>query len=76
MSGLSITQYFPFMRMKIESQAVHHETSRSALIRLTPDQRYQPLCHNCGAVATTVHSQGHRRHLRDLNLRVPSGLAG
>ena len=68
MSGLSITQYFPFMRMKIESQAVHHETSRSALIRLTPDQRYRPLCHNCGAVAATVHSQGYRRYLRDLNL--------
>jgi hypothetical protein len=25
MSGLSITQYFPFMRMKIENQTVHHD---------------------------------------------------
>jgi hypothetical protein len=46
------------MRMKIERQTVHHETSRSALIRLTPDQRHRPLCHDCGAVAATVHSQG------------------
>ena len=68
MSGLSITQYFPFMRMKIEKQSVHHNPSRSALIHLTPDQRYRPLCHDCGAAAVTVHSQGHRRHLRDLNL--------
>jgi len=68
MSGLSITQYFPFMRMKIENQTVHHEAGRSALIRLTPDQRYRPLCHSCGAVAATVHSQGHRRYLRDLNM--------
>jgi transposase len=54
--------------MKIERQTVHHETSCSALIRLTPDQRHRPLCHDCGAVAATVHSQGYRRHLRDLNL--------
>ena len=68
MSGLSITQYFPFMRMKIEKQTVHSHTSDSALIQLVPDLRYRPLCHDCGAEATTVHSQGYRRHLRDLNM--------
>ena len=68
MSGLSITQYFPFMRVKITDQSVHGETGDSALIRMVPDLRYRPVCHQCGSSAATVHSQGHRRHVRDLNL--------
>jgi transposase len=68
MSGLSITQYFPFMRVKITDQSVHGETGDSALVRMVPDLRYHPVCHQCGSSATTVHSQGHRRHVRDLNL--------
>ena len=68
MSGLSITQYFPFMRVKITEQSVHDETGDSALVRMVPDLRYRPVCHQCGSPATTVHSQGHRRYLRDLNL--------
>jgi len=68
MSGLSITQYFPFMRVKITDQSVHGETGDSTLIRMVPDLRYRPVCHQCGSSAATVHSQGHRRHVRDLNL--------
>ena len=68
MSGLSITQYFPFMRVKITNQSVHGEIGDSALIRMVPDLRYRPVCHQCGSSAATVHSQGHRRHVRDLNL--------
>ena len=68
MSGLSIAQYFPFKRMKIENQTVHHHTSQTALIRLVPDQRFRPVCHDCQSPAQTVHSQGYRRHLRDLNM--------
>ena len=68
MSGLSITQYFPFMRMKIEKQTVHSQTSHSAVISVVPDLRYRPVCHDCQTPAVTVHSQGHRRHLRDLNM--------
>ena len=67
MSRLSITQYFPFMRVKITEQSVHGETGDSALIRMVPDLRYHPVCHQCGSSAATVHSQGHRRHVRDLN---------
>ena len=33
MSGLSITEYFPFMRMKITKQSVHGEKADSALIK-------------------------------------------
>jgi len=56
------------MRVKITGQNVHHEDASSALIKLEPDKRYRPLCHVCGSPAATVHSQGHRRLLRDLNM--------
>jgi transposase len=68
MSGLSITGYFPFKRMKILYQNIHHEDASSALIRMTPDLRYTPLCHRCGDEAATVHSKGHHRLIRDLNM--------
>ena len=56
------------MRMKITEQSVHHEDVSSAIIKLAPDKRYQPLCHQCGRQAATVHSKGHIRMLRDLNI--------
>jgi len=68
MSGLSITKYFPFTRMKIIKQNVHHEDASSALIYIEPDMRYSPLCHECGSKAATVHSKNHIRLIRDLNM--------
>lgn len=68
MSDLSITGYFRIKRMKITDQRIHSDQGVSALIRLEPDLRYRPVCHDCGSPASTVHSQGHRRHVRDLNL--------
>lgn len=68
MSGLSIARYFPFTRVKIAGQNVHHEDASSALIKLEPDKRHRPLCHICNSPAATIHSQGHRRLLRDLNM--------
>ena len=68
MSGLSITEYFPFMRMKITEQSVHGKKADSALIKMAPDKRFQPLCHQCGQQAAMVHSNGHSRMLRDLNI--------
>jgi transposase len=56
------------MRVKITEQSVHGEAGNSSLIRMVPDRRYRPVCHACGSPAATVHSQGHRRYLRDLNL--------
>jgi transposase len=56
------------MRVKITEQSVYGETGNSALVRMVPDLRYRPVCHHCGASAATVHSQGYRRHVRDLNL--------
>jgi len=68
MSDISIARYLPFMRVKITGQTVHGDNADSALITLMPDLRYRPVCHECGRPAVTVHSQGYRRHIRDLNL--------
>ena len=68
MSELSITKYFPFMRVKITGQNVHHQDASSALIKLGPDLRYRPICHDCQSRAATVHSQQHYRIIRDLNM--------
>ena len=64
MSGHSIAPYFPWCRMKLAYQNVNEE-SRSALVRLEPDQRYHPLCHACGEPARTLHSDT-RKFVRDL----------
>lgn len=65
MSNLSIASYFPFTRVKVVAQNIH---SDGVLIRVQPDLRWHPLCHDCRRPAGTVHSQGHRRMIRDLNL--------
>ena len=67
MSSLSIAVYFPFMRVKITDQTVH-ENAESAMIYLRQDQRYHPLCHSCQTPALTVHAQGRRRFVQDLNM--------
>ena len=66
MSGCSIAPYFPWRRMKVAHQSVP-EGSRSALVRLEPDQRYRPRCHVCEQPAQTVHSAT-RKFVRDLSL--------
>jgi transposase len=76
MSGMSIAAYSPFTRMKIVSQKVYGPDEQGAaeaevastLIKLEPDRRYQPLCHDCGSRPAMVHSGGHVRMIRDLNL--------
>ncbi|KKL25851.1 hypothetical protein LCGC14_2401150 [marine sediment metagenome] len=64
MSGHSIAPYFPWCRVKPTYQNVIPE-SRSALVRLEPDQRFRPLCHDCGEPARTIHSET-RKFVRDL----------
>ena len=68
MSELSITRYFPFMRVKITGQTVHSDIADSAMIQMAPDLRYRPLCHHCQSPAGTIHSNGHSRFIRDLNM--------
>jgi len=64
---LSIAPYFPFARTKLVRQAVHGEI-HSAMVYVEPDRRFRPVCHVCGTTAATVHSQGYRRTLRDLDM--------
>ncbi len=68
MSSNSISRYLPFMRVKITDQMVYGDDASSAMIKLAPDLRYKPLCHECGNIASTVHSQGHNRLIRDMNM--------
>lgn len=68
MSGLSIAKYFPFTRMKIIKQNIHHQDASSATVFIRPDMRYKPLCHECSSEAGTVHSKNHVRLIRDLNM--------
>ena len=64
MSSLSIASYFPFTRVKVVAQNVHSE---GTLIQVQPDLRWRAFCHGCQRPAGTIHSQGHRRMIRDLN---------
>jgi len=66
MSGISISPYFPFCRIKLVSQAVS-PAATEAVIEVAPDQRFQPVCHLCGNKASGVHSWA-QRAVRDLNL--------
>ncbi|MCP4985396.1 MAG: hypothetical protein GY928_04785 [Colwellia sp.] len=47
MSTLSILPYFPFNRIRITNQDVISDTNISQLSAV-PDQRYHPVCHECG----------------------------
>jgi len=66
MSGLSITPYFPFRRIKIVNQLVD-QTINKAVIDAVPDKRFHPVCHLCGQKISSVHSWT-QRSIRDLNL--------
>lgn len=66
MSTLSIAPYFPFRRIRIIKQSIVQE-GRQAHIEVTPNKRFQPICHRCGQRATHIHSWTDRA-VRDLNL--------
>jgi len=66
MSGVTISPYFPFRRIKIIKQTVN-ETADKAHIEVVPDQRFHPICHQCGQKVSAVHSWT-QRSVRDLNL--------
>jgi transposase len=68
MSKHSITEYFPFTRVKITKQHVNLKENPHAIIQMEPDKRYHPLCHVCGSTSNTIHSKNHRRFIRDLNM--------
>jgi len=66
MSELSIASYFPFRRIKLLKQEVDKAINK-AIINVSPDKRFQPICHLCGQKVASVHSWT-QRSIRDLNL--------
>jgi len=65
MSKLSIAHYFPFRRIKIVSQDVAPEATKTH-IQVEPDKRFRPICWKCGQKASGIHTWT-RRKIRDLN---------
>jgi len=65
MSSISIAAYFPFSRVKVCRQSVSIQDG-VAFIDIEPDQRFRPVCHECGARAGWVHSRA-ARAVRDLD---------
>jgi transposase len=54
--------------VKIMSQSVHMECQTpGTVIRIEPDRRFRPRCHECGRPGT-IHTAGLHRILRDLNV--------
>jgi transposase len=64
MSSPSITPYFPFRRIQIINQTLFQGAVH---IEVTPDRRFQPICHVCGQPSSGIHSWTERA-VRDLNL--------
>ena len=65
MSSLSITHYFPFLRIRILRQRVSCD-ARKAYLKAVPDKRFRPRCHICGRPAAGIHSQ-EKRWIRDMD---------
>ena len=69
MSTISVAQYYPWSRVKVIEQAVHYNNGNAigAQVRLQPDRRFRPQCHDCCSSAQAIHST-HHRFVRDLPL--------
>ena len=67
MSNLSIAAYFPFARVKIVAHTPNPSLNMTT-ISVEPDLRFKSLCHGCGEECSRVHSKGHTRFIRDLDI--------
>lgn len=66
MSKIQIKAFFKFCRVKIMEQVV--DTFKKVVtIRVQPDERYNPVCHNCKRGVKEIHSYN-ERPVRDLNI--------
>ena len=64
MPGCSVAGFFPWRRVRI-TYTNTVEGSRSAIVRVEPDRRFQPLCHVCGKPGA-IHAHT-RKFIRDLS---------
>jgi len=76
MSAVSITPYFPWCRVVVCGQNISAEADL-AVIDLRPDERFTPLCNQCGAPASRICSPQVRavRNLDFASARVSLRLA-
>jgi|AntDeeMinimDraft_5_1070356.scaffolds.fasta_scaffold10298_2 transposase len=68
MSNFSVSCLFFFRRVKIDNfdQIVDPDKGMALFTTVSPDKRYNAICHKCSNKADGVHSH-HHRTLRDLN---------
>lgn len=66
MSDVNIKTFFQFCRVKVVEQFVNMQ-GKVVSIKVAPDKRYRPLCHECNSPCESIHSY-HNRRLRDLNV--------
>lgn len=66
MSKIQIKAFFKFCRVKIMEQVVD-TLKKVVTIRVQPDERYNPVCHNCKRSVKEIHSYN-ERPVRDLNI--------
>jgi len=66
MPSLSITNYFPFRRVRITRQSVADKADLS-VVHVVPNKRFRPICHACGKPAGRTR-QNEVRAIRDLNI--------
>jgi len=66
MSKIQIKAFFKFCRVKIMEQVVD-TIKKVVTIRVQPDERYNPVCHNCKRGVKEIHSYN-ERPVRDLNI--------
>ena len=55
MSVTTITPYYPFRRINIIDQSITAQGS-AAQIRMQPDNRFTPICHECDHRASGIHT--------------------
>ncbi len=68
MSTNIITSIYPFCRLVVEDIVIEHNSKlgeKAYHIELRPDERHNPICHECKSEDESIHSW-HKRKLRDL----------
>jgi len=66
MSKIQIKAFFQFCRVRVMEQVVD-TLKKIVTIRIQPDKRYNPVCHNCKRSIKEIHSYN-ERPVRDLNI--------
>lgn len=66
MSKIDLKAFFKFCKVNVMEQAVNIKC-RVVSLKVKPDERYTPVCHNCKRRSNSIHSY-HERMVRDMNI--------